>query len=79
MSIVPKGPQRFRICCGDNKYRFRYAEQHTKTWTELKHAFHAEINTLDFFTGLVLEDESGQQWRPVLQVVLVPKEESVNA
>lgn len=75
MSIIPKGSQLFRICCGDSKYRFRYAEGHTRAWTELKHAFREEINTLDFLPGLALEDESGQQWRPVLRVVLVAKEE----
>jgi len=71
MSMTPRGPKRFWIWCGDDRYEFRYSPGRTlRLWSQLRRVFEEKIHTMDFFTGLVLEDESGTRWKPTLQVVL---------
>lgn len=67
---IPK----YQVHCGDAWRMFTYG-----TWWKLTHLtekLNDFLRGIEFTPGLVLRDEKGHLWKPVLQVHLVPADET---
>lgn len=65
--------QKYQVHCGDAWKMFTYG-----TWwkiTQLMARLNEFLGGIDFVPGLVLRDEEGRLFKPILQVHLVPAEE----
>lgn len=67
-----KAEPRYLIYCGDAEYRFAFGKLYRQSYVHQIFRQRLKLFADNFLPGLVLRDGSGQLWKPVVRVELVP-------
>lgn len=62
--------QQYVVHTGDTSYYFEHGREYKASY--LKQVFRKRTEQIELFPGLILEDEDGNLFKPLLQVTLVP-------